>query len=47
MDKYEEFRKYFEKSEDREQGYIVVITKLQLKVKELEHKLEKAGVENV
>ena len=38
-EKYEELRKYFEEAEEREQGYIVVITKLQMKVKELEKEL--------
>ncbi len=40
-EKYEELRKYFEGAEEREQGYIVVITKLQMRVKELENKLNK------
>ena len=43
-EKYEELRKYFESAEDREQGYIVVITRLKMENKELKRKLAKAGV---
>ena len=43
-EKYEELRKYFESAEDREQQYIVTITKQQMKIKALEKELEKAGV---
>ena len=42
-EKYEELRKYFEGAEEREQGYIVAITKLQMKVKELQQKLSRSG----
>ena len=45
-EKYEELRKYFESAEEREQGYIVTITKQQMKIKALEKELEKAGVGN-
>ena len=43
-EKYEELRKYFESAEDREQQYIVVITRLKMENKELKRKLAKAGV---
>ena len=42
-EKYEELRKYFEGAEEREQGYIVAITKFKMKVKELQQKLSRDG----
>ena len=43
-EKYEELRKYFEGAEEREQKYIVVITKMSLKIKELERRLEEVDI---
>ncbi len=43
-EKYEELRKYFESAEEREQGYIVVITRLKMENEELKRKLAEAGV---
>lgn len=34
-EKYEELRKYFENSEQREQGYIVTIQRLMQQIKDL------------
>lgn len=41
-EKYEEFRRYFEASEQREQQYIVKITKQAIRINELEKQLEKS-----
>lgn len=45
-EKYEEFRRYFERGEEREQQYIVTITKQSMRIKELECELKKVGVQN-
>lgn len=36
IERYEEFRKYYEDAEKREQGYIVTIQRLMQRIKDLE-----------
>lgn len=43
-EKYEELRKYFEGAEAREQKYIVVITKQEIRIKDLEKQLKERSV---
>ena len=45
-EKYEELRRYFERGEEREQQYIVTITKQAMRIKDLERELKKVGVQN-